>query len=125
MRKTNHNDEQSDRDYCKYNCSTSNDGANLFRFLFAEITRNQNRDTHSKLDNYESDQIQNLASGRNSRKSGGRTKSSNDQQVNRAICRLQHQSSEYRQHKKGKFFQNAPLRKICFICVQVKFSFPT
>ena len=103
MRKTNHNDEQSDRDYCKYNCSTSNDGANLFRFLFAEITRNQNRDTHSKLDNYESDQIQNLTSGRNCRKPGGRTKSSNDQQVNRAIRSLEDQCTKHRHHKCNQF----------------------
>ena len=88
----------------KHHRGTAKHRPDLLGFLLTNIAGNQNRNAHGKLRYHKGDQVQQLAAGRNRRKPRRGAKVPHHQQVNRAICRLQHQSSEYRQHKKGKFF---------------------
>ena len=64
--------ETSDYESCnhsKYNCRAANNRTYLIRSLFAQIPCDQNRDSHRKLNHYESDKIQYLASCGHCRKS--------------------------------------------------------
>ena len=94
-----HNYEQCSWNYSKYNCSTSNYRTNLFRFLFAKITGNENGNSHCKLRYYKGDQIQYLASGGNRGKSGGGAKAAYYQKVYSTVSGLQYQCTQNRKHK--------------------------
>ena len=56
--------------------------------------------------------IQDLAAGRDGGKPGGRAKLPHNQQVDRAIGRLQKERPQHREHEQRQLFQDAALRKI-------------
>ena len=53
-----------------------------------------------------------LAAGRDGGKPGGRAKLPHNQQVDRAIGRLQDERPQHREHEQRQLFQDAALRKI-------------
>ena len=75
----------------EHNRCAADDGADLFRALFAKITGDQDGDAHCKLCHNKGDEVQDLAAGGNRRKPGGGAKSADDQQVDRAVGGLEDQ----------------------------------
>ena len=55
--KENHRCEQADRKQCEYNRCAADDGADLFRVLFPEITGDQDGDAHCELCHNKGDEV--------------------------------------------------------------------
>ena len=55
--KENHRCEQADRKQCEYNRRAADDGADLFRVLFPEITGDQDGDAHCELCHNKGDEV--------------------------------------------------------------------
>ena len=84
--KENHSCEQADRKQCEYNRRAADDGADLFRVLFPEITGDPDSDAHCKLCHNKGDKVQHLAAGGNRRQSGGGAESADDEQIDGAVA---------------------------------------
>ena len=101
--KENHSCEQADRKQCEYNRRAADDGADLFRVLFPEITGDQDSDAHCELCHNKGDKVQHLAAGGNRRQSGGGAESADDEQIDGAVGSLEYQRAQNRNHKRYQF----------------------
>ena len=102
---------------------TADDRADELRLFLTQIPGNEDRDAHGQLGDDEGDEVEHLAAGGDRRQADGGAEPAHDQQVYRAIGRLQHQCAQDGEHEGSQLFQDAALRKIVFLRSQGKFSF--
>ena len=117
------NPEQHSGQKGEYNRRAADDRADEFVLLFAEIPRDQHRDTHGQLGDHKGDKVEHLAAGGNGRQARGGAEAAPHQQVYRAVSGLQHQCAQNGQHEQGQLFQDAALCEIGLIIFQGNLSF--
>ena len=124
LREADHDDEQYRGDEGKHDGGATDDRADLFRALFTHSTGDQHGYAHGELCDDERDQIEHLTARGYRRQTRRTAEASDDEQIDRAVCRLQHQRAENGQHESDQLFQNAALREIRFV-IQVHPSLRT
>ena len=122
-RKTDHHNEEHGGEKGKHDGRTADDRADELRLFLTQIPGNEDRDAHGQLGDDEGDEVEHLAAGGDRRQADGGAEPAHDQQVYRAIGRLQHQCAQDGEHEGSQLFQDAALRKIVFLRSQGKFSF--
>ena len=122
-RKTDHHDEEHGGEKGKHDGCTADDRADELRLFLTQIPGNEDCDAHGQLGDDEGDEVEHLAAGGDRRQTDGGAEPAHDQQVYRAIGRLQHQCAQDGEHEGSQLFQDAALRKIIFFRSQERFSF--
>ena len=111
-------DQKCDRHYREYDGRAAEDGADALGLLFAKVPGEQDGDAHGQLGHDEGDEIEQLAAGRYARQAGDRAEAADDQQIDGAVGRLEHQRAQYRKHEEAELFEYAALREIGLIVIQ-------
>ena len=101
----------------------ADDRADELVLFFAQIPRDQHRDTHGQLGDHKGDEVEHLAAGGNGGQARGGAEAAHHQQVCRAVSGLQHQCAQNGQHEQGQLFQDTALREIGLIIFQGNLSF--
>ena len=99
-RKAHEQNEYPDGQDREHDRRAAEDRTDLLWPLFAKIPRDESRDSHRELRDHEGHKVQDLAAGRNCGESCRRAELADDQQVDRAVGRLQNERAEHGEHEK-------------------------